>query len=672
MTTENSKAKEVIIQSKESRQHAHKGVVYGLIQRLFLASVPIIALFSGGYKNSLLYAALWLLGYILASAIHLAKHRKEYYKYFDLKEIGRLLNVFFLGENPATKGKEYNRLNLNGYRSFLAPFYLLHVLLLTLSLIWLPAILVITVYVSWEVIFQFFLNPPTKKNTSERISKFVAYLITLISLCILTFSAIRIRNHLFDLSAFNLSVGIGLILLFLAVLLQAQFVVHRRRYEAKDNNTDLTKGQRVERDFSRLLVAMIYAIILFALGFIFQAQNTFSGVISNLSLWGYVLAVVSGALYLLATNFRTLANACFKKSENKFWYSSEDSDLEIDAHTYRESRSYEKYGIGARFVNSSTLTLGIALVLFFIFRPHFVGTLTSASEIGLFENTAWTSFVIGIIGISAMNLIALFKEQQGKFGLSSLVISLWVFAAAVLYRDYWEQWQSKISTFTVSNFEYFAFVGVIATVFALIIAFEISRVETRTTQEEESVFYLANLFYKRGDKNSLKNLEELDRVADPEDIPKYYNNLISSVEKGSSTSGYDSIEDDKHPEVKVNALVRSKLYGVSISESLITLILALFTIGLSLFLRPSKIADLTAVSIDTFSILMPSAISYLVFHLFDLKTDRRKEFFELENGKPRVVSSALVGRHESRIATFLVAAMLCGFTTLLCIKWLVW
>ncbi len=320
----------------------------------------------------------------------------------------------------------------------------------------------------------------------------------------------------------------------------------------------------------------------------------------------------------------------------------------------------------------------LLLVLIFPIREqllHLTGSeFPSPSEI------LWPWLVVGLLGVVTASVLTNLepkarKIKDGIFGLTSFVVSLWILGAVIYFRDDWAWWLERLSALETSTLEYYGFLGVSTTVFALLMAFEVARLEQRSSSEQELVFWLLSRFYQLDDKHvdnppeSLQSkLEALDKVKETTELEGRY----TSIRKQLLDSGQSP---DAEVFTKLNLLVYSKQSGVAVSSRIAIALLAFFSIALSLVLRPPDTEGLEAILIESFALILSAVMAYLTFHLFDLRNARARSSVEKDSlplGRgyvPEFVPA--VSRQSESVSIALIAIIIITYISLYSVKWLV-
>ena len=143
---------------------------------------------------------------------------------------------------------------------------------------------------------------------------------------------------------------------------------------------------------------------------------------------------------------------------------------------------------------------------------------------------------LGICATVVGNVLVYFPTED-KFGLASLVVALWTAGWIVLFRDnIFNEWFSDQEWFLQAD-SYFAVLALAATAFTLLLAFRISRISSRASQEEALVFSLLtrlNRIEKIYGIELVNSLELIDAPNSPDELEEQY--LSTSKQVGKITN----------------------------------------------------------------------------------------------------------------------------------------
>ena len=241
--------------------------------------------------------------------------------------------------------------------------------------------------------------------------------------------------------------------------------------------------------------------------------------------------------------------------------------------------------------------------------------------------------VIGGAAIITANLLINF-EAEIRWGFKALILSLLAFGTFVYLRDDIFV-RFGIEAWLWEGGGYFESITLSATVFTLLLAFRVTRLVARTSEEDSRMFLVyrhLDLLSRRGvvDPKVCGCILEIDRSRD-----------LAAVREGYRTArGYiDAVdaavleEADSQllgqAESNLDALVRSKQVDIHLGEIFALVIFGLATIGLSLFSRPPQVEGWTRLLADVFAIVVSGVTVFLLVHIQDLQRERDDPKLEL-------------------------------------------
>ena len=598
-------------------------------------AIPLIAVLSGGKENPLLFLTVWSGSGALGLFIYLRYLNKwAFSKEIYLAALGVFLNLKreYKGESAKSVFNIFNT------RSILAPIHGLEFLILAWAFRYVNEIVGTIIFESWPVFFTILMGRLNKNYSISRRGLLFSVL------AFLAVGLVVASNTSAATDSMAVSVGyiFGIIALLFTILLTLQDAVRLKQGEhiAKRN---LKEPAELERETENLTIVLniMVLVVSASIGFltlaVLLAFDAFDSFTNPLSLSQILILFFGSALVTIGgTVLNTRGNIKGK-------------DLRVQSVRY------------------FTPVFGVVFIaLLYPFR----GALNSiGSEVSLSADITWPWLIAGLLGVVTANILTNLESEIGVFGLTSFVVSLWFAGALVYFRDEWGWWTSHISNLGTGTLEYYSFLGVSATVLTLLIAFEVTRLEQRTIKEQEAVFWLLSRFelpsFQHLSGKPQKNLELLDKEKDIDKIQEYYMEIRTDL-----LASNPPVEPDVF--AKLNSLAYSKQYGVAISSRVAIILLTLFSIALSLALRPSDIGTLSAIFVDSFAFILSAVMAYLTFHLFDLRNVRAKSSIESDPSRngyvPEFATSTT--RNEASIAIALVMAVTATYITLYSIKWL--
>ena len=270
------------------------------------------------------------------------------------------------------------------------------------------------------------------------------------------------------------------------------------------------------------------------------------------------------------------------------------------------------HGVGHiffRIANARTTNLGIN-ALFYLIPAVSLIWLALASRIDV-PRIDW--LIIGVIAIIVANLLLNFKAEI-RSAYKALIIAVWVCGMAVYLHD----------GLPLSN--YAETIGVISTLFILILVFRADRLVRRTTDEEKSVFLLFHglktLAKKRGmDDDARNQLRAIDEHTKPEQLRAAYqklkNHFITAREQHPEHE-----EKLEQLEAEVDTLVHSKQQGVNFGELIALGFITFIMVSALLLFKPPGLTGWDGLFTEISSFLLATVIVFLFSNIFDLQHDR--------------------------------------------------
>ena len=333
-----------------------------------------------------------------------------------------------------------------------------------------------------------------------------------------------------------------------------------------------------------------------------------------------------------------------------------------------------------RKANLITHNLGINAVVYLI-------PVLSLTWLFVFSQASverWDYLIIGATAIITANLLINF-EAEIRMGFKALVIALGGFGTFVFLRDDIFEFLN-VSQWHWAGGGYFQSITLSATVFILLLAFRVSRVVTRASDEDNRTF----LVYRKMDMLARR------KVIDPQicqyilDLDRANNN--SAVEQEAYNKARKLIEEVdpttldtpdaqllSDAEANLDALVDSKRVDIHLGEMFALFIFGGITIGLALLSLPPNVVGWTRLLVDMVAMLVSSVVVYLLFHIQDLQQERDEHNLDSEELQE--------GRHLRSFARFLDmenqafnqwlsvtvgVAIVLTYAALLGFKWLGW
>ena len=350
-----------------------------------------------------------------------------------------------------------------------------------------------------------------------------------------------------------------------------------------------------------------------------------------------------------------------------------------------------------RVANLESIHLGINAIGYFI-PVAGLGFLWIGDAVDLVElgHVRVDYLAIGTLTIVSVNLLLNIKSELrsgiSRHGFRSLILSVLIFGSFVYYRD------QIIGTERLSwdGEEYVGLLALSATVFTLILAFRVTRLNNRIDSEDKqtiALFRRLEMLVMRGyiSKSVLHHIRQIDTAVKPEELAESYGasrrifeqSLQSVIDRDPSRDDsrgvLDPIEELFQAQADMDMLVQSRQHGREFSEILAVVIFAVLTIALSLLIRPDDVfpvahgasSGLTGFVIEFFCVMFASIIAFLVFNLLDMRRERKLPLFvQLRNYSFGVSQREERNRLPERVVAVAVGVVVTvAFGILLYYKW---
>lgn len=580
-------------QAKRSKLAGFGSLLYA---NILSGLIPIVAVLSGAEFNPLLFIILWSAANVAINVIYL---------YSQKSETKSLKGIF--------KDK-----------SVLASFLNISSLFLFVwSLAYVHNIVAVLIYGVWRIFLAIL------SHTSKSKYEFIKW--ALFFVAVLAFLLSILSNFFGDAdffqegsrTVFNFEYIFGLILLLGSMILQKDFrekfmsamhIVLKSSGEGENPEESPMVTKLLAQTIGHLMVVGVAVVALL----IFESSNLFQGFTDEINIKGIILILISAPICGFLSRF--FYHQGIKKT----------SQGDFDWTGY--------------------LVTLFSIAFLLIFNP--LRNVFSSEASSSISGINWIWVIAGIVGLTSASIAINFTTEEKRFGITSLVGSLWVTGAFTLIRDDWTWWAEGIEPFEAGFIEYYGFVAATATVFALLISFEISRLENRTIEEEKTVFLILHKLrrYYQKENEIFDDLKNLDSSTNSLEVKSNYLKIIDKLEDDSPIHAPAGLESS--PEVKkssdiseiiaeLNAFAYSKQYGRGSSELITIGLLAGLTIFISVVLRPASqdYGGIAAYFVDTFSFILPATFVYLIFHLVDLHQERSSSI--MERGKVKISGNTL-------------------------------
>ena len=266
---------------------------------------------------------------------------------------------------------------------------------------------------------------------------------------------------------------------------------------------------------------------------------------------------------------------------------------------------------------------------------------------------------IGAIIILLVSVLVNFETEK-RWGFTVLGLGLLSFGTIVYFRDSFFEAQDFIWLWRGG--EYYAFLGIVATVFTLLLSFRIDRLSTRMREEEKRLFSIVSkseILIQKSILNSMfvVNLQNISLGKQEERISSY--NLVMDEMEKAKLSLDDCVTDSVNRSSvskelsklasEINLFANSKQYVREFAESAAIVALSLFAISLSILSRPKNLIGISGLLGDLFAVLFATTIAFLTVNLIDLSRDRNRKLlknFEIIKSGVSTTSSSIKPFHR--------------------------
>ena len=309
--------------------------------------------------------------------------------------------------------------------------------------------------------------------------------------------------------------------------------------------------------------------------------------------------------------------------------------------------------------------------------------------------------ICGVAGVVAVNMVMHLDPEGadqrahpvGGHGYKALVLAVWVCGTAVVLRDDWlpESWQ------VWSVVEYWGMVGVLATVFVLMLSFRQSRLGERRHETDLLTLRLHQTLETMRFAGTLTSdaveafgcLRVLDTASRPSVLSRAYLEMRKVLLAGtqSGTAGQHAAQTElaavrRSALADVEALTNLRQQDRNFAELAALTMFAAVTVALTLTARPAgDVVPFAGLAHDTASLVVAAAFAFLGFDLIDKRREADAPLFRqvtdeaaAMHGQPpgwRLEMVAYYDRGAERIvASLLGAALLAGAVVMLAVDWL--
>lgn len=311
------------------------------------------------------------------------------------------------------------------------------------------------------------------------------------------------------------------------------------------------------------------------------------------------------------------------------------------------------------------------------------------------EITRLDFLIIGVAGVVAVNMVVHLDPEgahqralaAGAHGYKALVLALWLCGAGIVLRDDW----LPNSWVVWSVVEYWGMIGVLATVFTLMLSFRQSRLGDRRREMDRLTLHLYQRFEIMRESGDLSRwaallavgrLQRVDTANAPEVLRTEYLRLRRALlTVRALDSDLKSIENRRKALADVETLVNLRQQGRNFAELAALTMFAAVTVALTITARPDgNPAEFAGLAHDTASLVVAATFAFLGFDLIDKRREADAPLI-------RRVTSEAHGSHRQPsgwrlelvaysdhggdrvIASLLGLVMLVGAVAMLGVKW---
>ena len=322
-----------------------------------------------------------------------------------------------------------------------------------------------------------------------------------------------------------------------------------------------------------------------------------------------------------------------------------------------------------------------------------IGSLLDVVDIGSIRLDYLTIGTLTIISVNLLlNVGAETRAGAQRYGFRMFVLSILLFGSFIYIRDLLIgterlQWDGQ---------EYIGLLTLAATVFTLILSFRISRLTNRIDLEDQqtiSLYRRVEALVRAGilPAGTLDHIRQLDIALEPEVLAEHYDLSHRSLtaaehrfhaaeaEGQAPTNTYNKLQDLREAHTEMDILVQSRQHGRGFAELLALAVVAALAVAVTLMVRPAGLvpvalgagSGMTGFVLELFGVMLGAIICFLLFHLFDLRRERRLPLFQkTPDGAVRIVQREATSRRPERVVAMATGiAVTAIMITLLYHKW---
>lgn len=557
-----------------------------LASSLLLGLVPLIVVSFNGNDAPFMFAAAWNLGGFISTLLYLSHRNSELLSWDKFKSFAPRNKSFFKTLRKISE----NELNPSpwNWQIILALLPPLGVVFYSWSFSFLPEVSVAVLGETWPLFVIIFL-PAMVRKTKESLFNIRNILLSLFTIGGVTMVIFSVNaDGATAISSLDYEVIVGLIFVAIWVLIT---VMEYWKFGWIENihKSDESKEQKAIIESKTDHILFLSLVTYF---------------------WGFIMSFI---VVLFTHNSIGLSNFLWVLLLGMFMKF-------FVAYFWGAGTIESEYNPGTQSISYMVPLFG---VIFLWMASHY-------SDVN-----SWL-FFLGLSAIVVGNILMHFRTED-RFGLASLVVALWLAGWIVLFRDnQLDDWFGEGEWFLAGE-SYFAVLALSATAFTLLLAFRITRIQTRTSEEEQLVYSLLARFVDIKDMKQVsifEQLEIIDKSKGPGQFRQAYDAARDKLDK--LIDGAEPGSDDKkyllESQAELDSLTHSKQYGREYGEPTAVVFLGLLTLVITLLTRP--VGDgLTGVIFDGFSFVFAGTIAFLTLHIFDLQSERSISILEKHKGQ---------------------------------------
>lgn len=578
-----------------------KGAGSLLISSLLLGVVPLIVVTFNGNDAPFMFAAAWNLGGFISILLYLRNRNSDLLSWNQLRSFTPRKSSFFKTlKNIGESGTDSRPWNWQVILALLPPlggvFYFW-------SFSFLPEVSVAVLGETWPLFVIIFLPAMVKKNQESllNIRNILLSLFTIGGVTMVIFSVTA--DGSIAISSLDYEVIVGLV--FVAIWLVITVMEYWKfswieNIHKSDENKKQEEIIKSKTDYILFLSLVTY-------------------------FWGFIM---SFTVVLFTHNSIGLSNFLWVLLLGMFMKF-------FGAYFWGAGTIESEYNPGTQSIQYLVPLFG---VVFLWMASHY-------SDVN-----SWL-FFLGLSAIVVGNILMHFRTED-RFGLASLVVALWLAGWIVLFRDnQLDEWFGEGEWFLAGE-SYFAVLALSATAFTLLLAFRITRIQTRTSEEEQLVYSLLARFVDIKDMKQVsifEHLEIIDKSKGPGQFRQAYDAARDKLDK--LIDGAEPGSDDKkyllESQAELDSLTHSKQYGREYGEPTAVVFLGLLTLVITLLTRPMG-DGLTGVIFDGFSFVFAGTIAFLTLHILTCKASGASAYWRSTKGRMTAIGWNSESRSKSR------------------------